>query len=94
MSDSNSYNHSWHGRGRLTRVSYRRRTRVPSWWPFSWPAKMVDDWLTVENVPYPDWSHVDLGHIAVYNGDPYPQCYPGRYPRTFQGPGPDGEDSP
>ena len=36
--------------GKLRSIPYTRRTRVPFWWPFSWPPKWVDSNMTCGEV--------------------------------------------
>jgi len=39
--------------GEVVKVAYRRRTRVPRWWPFRWPPKWVDSHITCDHIGCP-----------------------------------------
>lgn len=55
--------------GKLAKVYYHRRTRVPRWWPFSWPPKWEDSHMSCDNIslaPLPLGSWVDCGDNLVF----------------------------
>lgn len=39
--------------GKLLKIYYRRRSRVPRWWPFRWPPKWFDSHITCDSITFP-----------------------------------------